>query len=535
MESFVQHESMKSQFITTPLIGLLAIASPVSAQDPARWGDLGDGTYSNPVLPADFSDIDAIRVGDDFVAMSSTFQYSPGVVLLKSKDLVNWKIAGHAVPDIRQIAPEMNWDRMDRYGRGIWAGAIRHHAGKFWIYFGTPEEGYFMTTAPAIEGPWEPLTHVFKASGWDDCCPFWDDDGQMYLIGTQFSVDPSNGRKYNIHLWKLTPDGKALVPDSDRIIHQSQGSEANKLYKINGGYYHYYSEVKAEGRVVMMKRAKSLDGPWETKQLNHAAGHIDPNQGGLIELPDGTWWFFTHMGTGMWAGRTAHLLPVTWTDGWPIIGNVGADGIGNMAWFGNKPIAGKSPSERKFSDDFSGTSLTHEWEWNYHPRDDKWSLTERPGFLRLHAFKQLQRDNILKTGNCLTQRVYQSGRGEVTVKLDVSRMTDGQSAGLCFYSKKAGWIGVTRENGVIKIVQVEDHHRAPGPALTGTDLWLRAAITSTGEVTWSHGSNGKDFTTLGAPHQCDWANYRGTRIGIFTCNNDSSSGSVDIDGFSYAY
>ena len=526
---------MKIRTLVSFLAFLLAIAGSTHAQDPSRWGDLGDGTYANPVLPADFSDIDCIRVGDDFIAMSSTFQYSPGVVLLTSKDLVNWKIAGHAVPDIRQIAPQMNWDRMDRYGRGVWAGAIRHLAGKFWIYFGTPEEGYFMTTSPALEGPWAPLTHVFKASGWDDCCPFLDDDGQMYLVGTQFSVDPANGKKYNIHLWKLTPDGKAIVPGSDRIIHQSQGSEANKLYKINGSYYHYFSEVKPEGRVVMMKRAKRLDGPWETRQLNHAAGHIDPNQGGLVELPDKSWWFFTHMGTGMWAGRTAHLLPVKWIDGWPIIGEPGPDGIGRMVWTGPKPIAGSPPAARQFTDDFSAAKLAPEWEWNYHPRDEKWSLTERPGFLRLHAFKQLQRHNILKTGNCLTQRIYQSSRGQATVKLDLSQMADGQSAGLCFFSNHAGWIGAARENGQTTVVQVGNGRRTSGPVLEGTTLWLRANVTGTGNVTWSHGTDGKTFAPLGEPYQCGWANYRGTRIGIFTCNNEAEAGSVDIDGFAYLY
>ena len=140
---------------------LVVLATPLCAQpkwgDWQQWGDQGDGTYRNPVLPADYSDLDCIRVGLDYYAISSTFQYSPGMVILQSKDLVNWRIAGHAVPDVTQISPEMNWDRMNRFGTGIWAGAIRHHAGKFWVYFGTPDEGYFMTTATNVAGPWSPL------------------------------------------------------------------------------------------------------------------------------------------------------------------------------------------------------------------------------------------------------------------------------------------------------------------------------------------------------------------------------------------
>ena len=160
------------------------------------WGDQNNGIYRNPVLPADYSDLDCIRVGDDYYAISSTFQYSPGMIILHSKDLVSWTIKSHAVPDVTQISPQMNWDKMNRYGTGIWAGAIRYHQGKFWIYFGTPQEGYFMTTAKNIEGPWEPLHKIMDQAGWDDCCPFWDDDGQGYFIGTNFRDG------YKIHLFK---------------------------------------------------------------------------------------------------------------------------------------------------------------------------------------------------------------------------------------------------------------------------------------------------------------------------------------------
>jgi beta-xylosidase len=166
------------------LLFITAAAQTTQWSNWQSWGDLQNGKYINPVLPADYSDPDCIRVGDDYYAISSTFQYSPGMVVLHSKDLVNWKIIGHAVNDIRTISPEMNWDRMNLYGKGIWAGAIRYHDNRYWIYFGAPDEGYFMTTAKDPEGPWEPLHHVLKEKGWDDCCPFWDDDGQGYFVGT---------------------------------------------------------------------------------------------------------------------------------------------------------------------------------------------------------------------------------------------------------------------------------------------------------------------------------------------------------------
>ena len=134
----------------------------------------------------------------------------------------------------------------------------------------------------------------------------------MYLVTTHTAAEGPSATKYNIHLFKLTADGASIVPGSDRIIHQSRGSEANKLYKWNGLYYHYYSEVRPEGRVAMMDRAKSLDGPWETRQIIHVHGTVDkePNQGGIVQAPDGNWWFFTHQGRGDWEGRAAVLLPV---------------------------------------------------------------------------------------------------------------------------------------------------------------------------------------------------------------------------------
>ena len=167
------------------------------------------------------------------------------------------------------------------------------------------------------------------------------------------------------------------------IFHQSRGSEANKLYKWNGLYYHYYSEVRPEGRVAMIERAHSLDGPWESHQLLHVHGAVDkePNQGGIVQAADGRWWFFTHQGRGDWEGRAAVLLPVTWIDGWPIIGRIGPDGIGEMLWHGSKPVARQPLATVTASDDFASPTLRPEWQWNYQPRPGMWSLTERKGCL----------------------------------------------------------------------------------------------------------------------------------------------------------
>ena len=496
-----------------------------------EWGDLGgNGTYANPVIPADFSDLDAIRVGTDYYAISSTFQYSPGMAVLHSKDLVNWTVIGHAVSDITQIGPELNWDRMSRYGAGIWAGSIRYHQGKFWVYFNTPDEGLFMTTAKNPAGPWEPVHCVWQTGGWDDPCPFWDEDGQGYLVTTHYADG------YKIHLFRLSSDNRELVKASDTVIHQSHGSEANKLYKIQGLYYHLYSEVYDEGRVVMMNRAHSLAGPWETRQLNDVHPPVDkePNQGGLIQIPDGRWYFLTHQGRGDWEGRAACLLPVTWIDGWPIIGQVGLAGIGRMVWRGEKPIPGFTKTGIQASDDFREPTLKPQWEWNYQPRREKWSLNERPGFLRLHAFLPVKPNDFKTAGNTLTQRSLWTRQNAVTVKLDLAGMADGQQGGIVHYSGSWCTFGVSDKGGSRMLTLCRDGQATFGPAIRESQLWLRSEWGFDGESRFFYSLDGRTFHPFGAPYPLTWGDYRGDRIGIFTFNSLHESGYLDVDYFHYA-
>lgn len=520
------------------LAGVAAGVDPKPAALAGAWGDQGDGTYVNPILPGDFSDLDVIRVGEDFFAITSTLHLSPGMMVMASKDLVNWRIVGHAVPDVLRIGPEMNWNRMNRYGRGVWAGAIRHHAGKFWVYFGAPDEGLFVTTATDAAGPWEPLHQMTTKSGWNDTCPFWDDDGQGYLVTTHFATDPANGKSYNIHLFKLTADGKGLEPGFDRIIHQSPGSEANKLYKINGTYYHYYSEVKPEGRVIMMNRSKSLEGPWETRQLNHVNRSIDrePNQGGLVQVPGATgeegWWFLTHHGTGDWEGRAMSLLPVMWREGWPIIGAVGSDGIGNMVWQSKKPIAGSPAAAPPTSDEFTGRVLGPQWEWNHAPRAEKWSLTEREGFLRLHAFETVgKRGELMRAGNTLSQRVYRTKANEVVVKLELAGMADGQEAGLCHFSRGYGILGVSQKGGKRTLTYKEGANVTAGPEIPGNEVWLKSTWGLDGASQYAYSVDGTTFANFGKPYPLGWGHYRGDRVGVYSFNDQGEAGYVDVDWF----
>ncbi len=531
--------------LSAVLAGAVVMASPcwagegAAAGRSAQWGDLGNGRYRNPVLPADYSDLDAIRVGDDYYAISSTFQFSPGMAILHSRDLVNWTTVGHAVPDLTQISPELNWNRMNRYGRGIWAGAIRHHGGRFWIYFGTPEEGYFMTSALRPEGPWAPLHQVLGASGWDDCAPFWDDDGKGYFIGTNFSDG------YKIHLWEMSPDNKTLIAGSDRVIYQSKGSEANKLYKFNGTYFHFFSEVHGDMRVMMMRRATSIRGPWSDKrQLMHGdLSAMQPNQGGIVQGPDKNWYFFTHHGDGDWAGRAGSLLPVHWVDGWPVIGKPDQAGIGTMVWEANMPV---SASRRQFpqgGDDFDGGSLAPVWEWNYQPRMDKWSLSDRPGFLRLHAFSGLDGANLLKVANVLTQRVVRTSGQSFVARLELKGMADGQHAGLAHFTaqpragnpaESTASAGIVMAGGKRYVEISRDGSYTRLQPWAHDTVWLRSSWGLDGKSTLAVSADGKLFQPVLADFPLTWGAYRGSRAGLFTFNPKGELGYVDVDAVSYA-
>jgi beta-xylosidase len=505
----------------------------------SEFGDQGDGSYANPILPGDYQNTDVVRVGADYYYITATKALAPGMMVLHSNDLVNWTAIGHVVPDITQINARYNYDQMNGEEDGIWAGAIAYHDGLFYVYFTTPDEGIYVSTATNPAGPWAPLTQLMAAAGWDDPCPFWDDDGQAYLVTTQFAVDPANGKTYNVHLFKMAADGKSLTAGSGTIIHQSTGSEANKLFKLNGYYYHFFSQVTGEGRVPMIERATSLSGPWQEREVNHVTdADREPNQGTILQSVQGDWFFITHHGTPAWEGRPASLLPVTWTDGWPAAGRVGADGIGNMVWSGTMPVGGYPVSRPQTSDDFSGPTLSPQWEWNFQPRVGMWSLTDRPGFLRLRAFKALQSGNLLKTGNVLTQRPLRSENNVATVSMDISQMADGEQAGFGFLGSTSGTIGVSQAQGVRHFVFTQNATVTTGPTIgpTVTTVWLRTSWSAswavTGPASFQFSTDGTSFSSLGPAFvMTDFGAFLGAKIAIYTVNDAQEAGYVDVDDF----
>lgn len=545
------------------------------------WGDQHDGHYLNPVIPADYSDIDCIEHDGFYYAISSTFQFEPGMVILRSTDMVNWHVYSHAVPDVSQITDgkgsgkAMTWQGMDRYAKGIWAGAIRWHKGRFYVYFGCPDEGMFMTTAKKIEGPWAPLTKMkaeghdgvnFKG-GWDDCCPLFEAPSPALLQRGSYDVKKypyffvathyADG--YKTYVFPLSADGKTVDWDHKVLINEGYGREASKLYKwtvdIDGQkvtkYYHMFSEDRDGGRYLVMQRADHPMGPYNERHRLHYTEREwnEPNQGGYLKDAAGNWFFLTHHGHGDWGGREASLLPVTWTkntgnpaeDGWPIIGEPDKDNVGKMVWRHKMPVAkrseklsaapAKSP-ETGINSQFSISSfLASDWEWNYHPRKGYFTRTEKA--LTLKAFKPLRENDLMKAGNTLTMRSYQTPVNSAEVTLDLSRMAEGQRSGICHFSSAWSEFGVKMERGK-RLLYYRDN---TGKEKVFEDQELSDRIKLKSE--WGldakctyHVGDGK-FWKECATYYLQWGNYRGDRLGLYTYNNLSESGEATFTNFNY--
>jgi beta-xylosidase len=374
------------------LLPTLVVAAGLRAQTPvpgpaAPWmPDLGTGHYRNPVIFADYSDPDVVRVGSDFYLVASSFNVVPALPVLHSRDLVNWTIVGHAVPRL----PSPRYD-VPQHGMGVWAPSLRYHAGKYWIYFGDPDLGIFMTTASNPRGPWEPLTLVHDARGWIDPCPLWDDDGRVYLVHAW--AKSRAGFNSVLTVRQLTPDGRRLADDTATNVFDGAVRhptiEGPKFYKRNGHYYIFAPAGGVANGWQTVLRSKSVLGPYEDRVVL-ARGNTPvngPHQGGWVEAPNGSSWFVHFQDRGSY-GRIVHLQPMTWRDdGWPVMGSdADADGTGEPVDSYTKPVqTSASPAAPQTSDEFNGRDLGLQWQWQANPQRGWWSLNANPGVLRLFS------------------------------------------------------------------------------------------------------------------------------------------------------
>ena len=520
---------MKVSAFIAGLSLLVACSRPVPNGN--TWGDIGDGHYRNPVLAADYSDPDVIRIGDKYYMVASDFHFM-GMQVLESDDLVNWRL----ISQIYKRFDLPGWEENAHYGGGSWAPSIRWHDGRFWVYFCTPEEGLFMSTAETAAGPWTPLHCVKAIPRWEDPCPFWDEDGQAYLGHSLKGAGP-------IILHKMSPDGRELL-DEGVTIYTGPTAEGTKIHKWGGYYYLSIPEggVKTGWQTVL--RSKDLYGPYERKIVleTGSTGINGPHQGAIVDTPEGEWWFL-HFQFQDPLGRVLHLQPMHWEDGWPVIGeDYDGNGVGEPVaqWVkpkvrggGTESATSRQPRSRSLfsasgehrsvaylpdaSDDFSDPEPGLQWQWNHNPVDSAWSLTSHPGKLALTA---LPAESFESARNTLSQKLM-GFKGSYTVSLDLSEMKEEQWAGLACMGKENNTLSARKlDEGIWVLTQSMGGFLTGSVGLhTGIDrVWLRLSFDLHENCfEFSYSEDGTQFEgSIFISFPMHFGFWKGARVALFS-------------------
>lgn len=525
--------------------GLMAVAQTNPPAAAKHWtADNGNGTYSNPLFYEEFEDPDVIRVGDDYYLAGTTMHMNPAVQIMHSKDLVNWELAGYCM-DRLDLGPAFRLEGGNIYGRGIWAPCIRYHKGMFYIFSNVNGAGLQVFRSKSIKGPWE---HN-QLPGRHDMSVLFDDDGKIYIIS-------GAGSPYPIE--ELTPDLKSFVPD---VRHQLVGrmGEGHHLYKINGKYVDV-SAIPGGPVDQMVAVADSIDGPWKIERMVQGESMgvtataparaqasdrgLWIHQGGMCDTPSGEWWSIIMSDHGS-AGRMVSLVPITWDNGFPLIGLPGNLRKAPNTWI--KPNTGYTQEPKPafiHDDNFDSGKLNPLWQWNHVPDDSKWSITEKPGVLRLHS---LPATNFWSARNSLCQRP-PGPESIMAVEMDTAGMVASDTAGLALLSTPYAWIGVvkTAEGTTLQMFRgvgggrrggavASTNTPTMGPTNPPSHLWLRVACNfDTDEAIFSWSADGKQFTPLGNPFTTTFqlTTFQGVRPALFNYNTSGQPGGyADFDNY----
>ncbi|HVI44255.1 MAG TPA: glycoside hydrolase 43 family protein [Chitinophaga sp.] len=496
---------------------LLAICSGLSAQ----WmPDKKNGTFVNPLMWGDWPDPDVIRVDDKFYFISTSMHYVPGCPIAVSKDLVNWEMAGYAVPRYEED-PRYDMKGGDMYLNGSWAATIRHHKDSFYVGFCTPgkdgKNGNFsICTAKDIQGPWSRT--IFPEYLYDPGL-FFDDDGKVYVAHGQTTL----------YITALNSDARSVKTPRRQIYNNRAYPylEGSHLYKVNGKYYILGSTGGTKGRQICL-RADNIYGPYESKVVindDHTYPGNGLHQGGMVQLKNGSWWFIIMQDRGP-IGRVPNLEPVTWEDGWPMPGRngKGVDVETKPDVGGTFPV--KIPAT---SDEFNNHVLGLQWQWNHNPDDSSWSLTERPGYLRLHATKAAK---LPEARNTLTQRV-EGPFSEGTVELNIDKMKEGDVAGFGVFQFPYAYIAVQQQNGKRSIVMVNNDSTIAVTPFKKNTVWIRASVYEKDfTAAFSYSVDGKRFVPFGNRLKMglglDWT---ANRFALFNFSSHENGGYVDFNWF----
>lgn len=528
---------------------LLSAGSELAAADAPWQADLGNGRYQNPILFADYSDPDVVAVGDDYYMTASSFNASPGLPVLHSKDLVNWELIGYAVE--RNTPAEVF--ASPQHGNGIWAPCIRYHDDRLWIFFPDPDYGIYVTHTTDPRQGWSEPELILPGKGIIDPTPLWDDDGRAWLL---HGWAKSRAGKNNIlTLHRMAADASSVEPEGEVIIngHKLPGYrtlEGPKFYKRNGYYYVFAPAGGVPVGWQAVFRARNIEGPYEARTVMEQGDTLTngPHQGAWVTTSAGEDWFF-HFQSRLPYGRIVHLQPMQWRDGWPVIGlDPDGDGIGNPVASYRKPkIAADSPVKTlPFVDDFSGSELALQWQWNANYQRDWYSLSERPGHLRLFAQPQPPAgagNNLWHTPSLLLQKL-PAPEFILETTLELPPQAPAMTAGLLMYGEDYAWIGVRQgPDGTLELGTagcrdarqdcVEEFH--PEVTLSERRVTLRMTVAAGGGTAFSYQARDGRFRAIGELFQARPGRWVGAKAGLFARSESAAAGGhIDVDGFRFS-
>ena len=500
----------------------------------------------NPMLWADVPDPDIIRVGDTFYLVSTTMHLMPGAPIMKSKDLKNWETVGYIFDKLTD-SPKYDLSPTEGtvYGRGQWATSLKYHKGKFYALLAPNEAGSmgdtYIFTADKAEGPWK---IVSRMRHFHDCSLFFDDDDRVYVVyGTG-------------EMMELKKDLSDVIEGTHRHIFKREADETgllegSRMIKHNGKYYLLMiSHVYAPGRHrrEVCYRADNIQGPYEKRTIlqSEFGGFSYEAQGTIVDTQDGDWYgiiFQDRAGVG----RVLTVMPCRWIDGWPMLGDEEGKVPARV-----RPLKSGEPAKSIVcADDFSGEKLGLHWQWNHNPVDKAWSLTERPGYLRLKTARVVP--NLYLAPNTLTQRM-EGPKCTGSVTLDLSKMKDGDIAGLAAFNDNSAVMAIKKvgkkltlelSEQKVKLSQREkkvenvDIKVVESVELKQQKIWLRIDanfVPRTDIANFSYSLDGKEWTKIGGDYHMgfDWQRFfMGTKFGIFNYATKKVGGYVDIDEFAY--
>lgn len=513
--------------------------------------DNGDGTYTNPVINADYSDPDVIAVGEDYYLTASSFQCIPGLPILHSKDLVNWQIIGHAV---KELEPKSEFDKPS-HGNGVWAPCIRYHAGEFYIYWGDPDYGVFMVKTKDPAGEWSRPLCVIPGKGMIDTSPLWDDDGRCYLVNGW--AGSRAGFNSVLTVRELSADGTRAIGNPVIVFdggNANRTTEGPKFYKRDGWYWIMCPAGGVSTGWQLAMRSKSPYGPYECKKVmaQGKSKFNGPHQGGWVHTAFGEDWFMNFQSRGAY-GRVVHLQPVTWKDNWPVMGiDKDGDYCGEPVARYRKPktsgsVTVQNPVE---SDEFNTTELGKQWQWhaNY---DQRYGQPTANGTFRLYTHKLSENYvNLWEAPNLLLQKT-PADKFSATTKIRFAAKKEGQFGGLIMMGVDYSALVVKRVGDEFQLARLTCYKADKGKAETESvlatlqptakdpinyqpaiylDIYLRINVAD-GKCGFSYSLDGKKFKSAGETFTMNEGKWIGAKFGYVSEEpaGKSNSGWIDAD------